>query len=76
MQRLKQFGRVLKKIMMQGMSSNFSRKKFEVTLSHSLSFRGETIYRLTVYRGTEASVRFTVQGGLEMVRQRFASVFI
>ena len=30
--------------------------------------RGETIYRLTVYRGTQASVRFTVQGGLETVR--------
>ena len=31
MQQLKQFGRALKKIMMQGMSSNFSRKKFTVT---------------------------------------------
>ena len=29
--------------------------------------RGETIYRLTVYRGTQASVRFTVRGGLETV---------
>ena len=33
-----------------------------------LFFRGETIYRLTVYRGTQASVRFTVRGGLETVR--------
>ena len=31
MQQLKQFGRALKKIIMQGMSSNFSRKKFKVT---------------------------------------------
>ena len=31
MQQLKQFGRALKKIMMQEMSSNFSRKKFKVT---------------------------------------------
>ena len=31
MQQLKQFGRALKKIMMQGMPSNFSRKKFKVT---------------------------------------------
>ena len=31
MQQLKQFGRALKKIMMQGVSSNFSRKKFKVT---------------------------------------------
>ena len=48
---------------------------FEWNLVQML-YRGETIYRLTVYRGTEASVRFTVQGRLETVRQRFASVFI
>ena len=30
--------------------------------------RGETIYCLTVYHGTQASVRFTVRGGLETVR--------
>ena len=32
MQQLKQFHCALKKIMMQGMSSKFSRKKFKVTL--------------------------------------------
>ena len=51
-------------------------KSFTVSHVAQYSTRGETIYRLTVYRGTEASVRFTVQGGLETVRQRFASVFI
>ena len=50
---------------------------YTIFLSHLNNFiRGETIYRLTVYRGTEASVRLTVRGGLYTERQRFASAFV